>query len=241
MAPIVFVVSNPTYPIHRGHPFVEPSGLTTSPYLQTWEYPRCNLSELVHKLVQIFYHDHPFFHSDFSSFTHPSLVSKLEALDRISGTLHYDLLALQTKTVEEIEELSTLQVEMVKRVDITTSIIIGLEHEKMNLSRRVRDLTDEADVLMNWLKVHGCKPVLQGHEIGNEFEGADEESTVVIDYLAADRGLEDLIYALDKAVEDGVVSFEMYIRQVRVLAREQYFHRAMLVKLKGPNILNWPN
>lgn len=44
-----------------------------------------------------------------------------------------------------------------------------------------------------------------------------------IDGLAADEATKDMIYALDKALEQGVI---------RILAREQFFHRDLLVKLK---------
>ncbi|XP_057460552.1 protein ELC-like [Actinidia eriantha] len=238
IAPIVFVSHTSTCPIHRDHPFVDPdSGATTSPYLLSWLYPRSNLLDLVQNLVNLFSHNHPFaYNSAFSSLSHPS---KREALDRLSCMLHYDMVALRAETEEEIEGLSALQVEMVKRVDIATSMILGLEHEKLNLKRRAMDLTDEADVLMNWLRVHNTKS--GGEEIEEDaFEAVDKESSVMLDCLAADMGLEDLIYALDKAVERGVVDFDVYISQVRKLAREQFVHRALVVKLKGSEMLAWP-
>ncbi|KAK9280912.1 hypothetical protein L1049_003803 [Liquidambar formosana] len=242
MAPVVFITSNSTYPIPFNHPFVQPSGATISPYLQTWLYPRCNLCDLVHNLVKLFSIDHPFIHSTASCSTHPYRASKMEAIDRLAGRLHYDMLFLQAKTEEEIEELSALQVEVVKRVDIATSMIIGLQHERTNLKRRVNVLAGEADVLMNWLRVHDPKSVVAvaADELEDAFEADDEESKSVLDLLAADGAMDDLIYALDKAVEEGVLSFELYIRQVRILAREQFFSRAKLVKLKGSNILHWP-
>ncbi|CAK7346499.1 unnamed protein product [Dovyalis caffra] len=242
MPPMVFVLPNYMSPIHQDHPFVDSSGATTSPYLQTWEFPRCNLTELVHNLVKNFTLDHPFACSPAASFTHPSLVSKREALDRLSVKLHYDTIALLAQTEDEMEDLPILQEELVKRDDIITSMIIGVEHERMNLKDRVENLTNQADVLVNWLRVNDPKSVVTKAENemddGDAFEAGDEESRLLIDYLAADRALEDLIYALDKAVEQGVVSFDVYIRQVRVFAREQFCYKAMLVKLRGPNILH---
>ncbi|XP_057460723.1 protein ELC-like [Actinidia eriantha] len=239
IAPIVYVSPTSTSPIHRDHPFVDPnSGATTSPYLLSWLYPRSNLLDLVQNLVNLFSHNHPFaYNSAFSSLSHPS---KREALDRLSCMLHYDVAALRAKTEEEIEGLSVLQVEMVKRVDIATSMMIGLEHEKLNLNRRAMDLRDEADVLMNWLRVHDTKSRGEEIEDDNAYEVVDEESSVVLDCLAADMSLEDLIYALDKAVERGVVDFDVYISQVRKLAREQFVHRALVVKFKGSEMVAWP-
>lgn len=243
MPPMVFVSSNSLSTIHRDHPFVEPSGATTSPYLQTWTFPRCNLTELVHNFVKLFSHDHPFGYLPAASFTHPSLVSKMEALDRLSGMVHYDIMALLAKTEEETEGLCKLQIEMVKRDDITTGMINGLEHERKNLKDRVAKLMKQADVLMNWLRVNDAKSVvtMAEDEMEDAFEAIDEESKLVIDCLAADRAIEDLVYVLDKAVEQRVVSIDAYVKQVRTLARDQFSHRALLVKLRGPNILHSPD
>ncbi|CAK9143776.1 unnamed protein product [Ilex paraguariensis] len=245
MAPIVFLSPNSMYPIHPDHPFVDSSGSITSPYLQTWFYPRSNLSEFVHNLVKLFSHNHPFYcYSTTSSATHLSIPSKMEAMDRLVCKIHHDMRALRTKTDEEIEELSSLQAEMVKRVDVTTGIIIGLDEEREKLKERVRDLSEEADVLINWLRVYDKKysggTSMVGDDIDDVFEAVDEESKMIIDWKAEDMGLEDLIYELDKAVEKGVVSFRMYITQVRSLAREQFYHRNRLVKLKGTKILHLP-
>ncbi|XP_059625941.1 protein ELC isoform X2 [Cornus florida] len=231
MPPIVFVSSNSNYPIRRDHSFVDTSGAITTPYLETWLYPRCNLSNLVRNLLKLFSHSHPFYYSPSSSFVHPSRFSKREALDRVACSLHYDTVALRAKTEEEIEELSVLQVEMVKRVDVTTSMIIGLEHERTSLKKRTKDLMEEADVLLNWVKVHDHnKNSVAAIEIDDVFETVDDESKRLMDCLAADWAMDDLIYALDKAVEQGVVTFEMYIKQVRILARKQFYYRYMQMK-----------
>lgn len=244
MPPMVHVLSDSTSPIHQDHPFVHSSGATSSPYLQTWAFPRCHLTELVHNLVKIFSRDHPFVYSPAASFTHPSLVSKMEALDRLSGMLHYDTIVLLAQTEEEMEDLSNLQSEMVKRDDTITSMIMGLEHERMNLKHRAMNLMNQADVLVNWLRVNDAKSLvtkLEGEmDDDDAFEAGDEDSNLLIEFLAADSAIEDSMYALDKAVEHGVVSFDAYLRQVRMLAREQFFLRSKLVKLRGPSILHWP-
>ncbi|KAJ9188064.1 hypothetical protein P3X46_003459 [Hevea brasiliensis] len=242
MPPLVFVLVNSMTPIHRDHPFVDLSGSTSSPYLQTWLFPRCNLTNLVRKLVKIFTHDHPFiYNSPVAGFSHPSLVSRMEALDRLSGMLHYDMMAFLAKNEEEVENLSKLQEELIKRDTITRNMISSLEQERSSLKDNVTKLTDEADVVMNWLRVNDANSVAVGRdEMEEAFEAADEESKLKIECLSGDRAIEDLIYALDKAVEEGTVPFDAYIKQVRALAREQFYSRAMLVELaKGRHLFSW--
>ncbi|KAM7521650.1 hypothetical protein LguiA_011552 [Lonicera macranthoides] len=132
MGSVVYVSLNSGHPIQGDHPFVDFSGATTSPYLQTWLYPPSNLSDLVPNLIKLFSHNHAFHYSTMSSLTHPLLPSTRKAMDRLSCKLHYDIVALRAKTTDEIEYLSAIQAKMIERVDITTSIIIGLEHERKN-------------------------------------------------------------------------------------------------------------
>ncbi|WCJ21616.1 Ubiquitin-conjugating enzyme/RWD-like protein [Euphorbia peplus] len=237
MPPLIFV-SPSTSPIHQHHPFVDLSGSTSVPYLQTWTFPRCNLTNLVHNLVKIFRHDHPYFSSSSSSFSHPSLVSKMEAIDRLAGMVHYDVLELKAKSGEEVGELSELHGELRKREMVIRCFMSDLERERLGLEERVMGLREEGELVMKWVNLNGVE---EGFlmEDDDGFEGEDEESKMVIECVAGDRGIEDLMYGMEKGLEGGVMSFEEYIKQVRILSREQFIHRAMLVKLRGPHSLSF--
>lgn len=163
----------------------------------------------------------------------------MEALDRLAGSLYYDMATLTAEAEEQTEQLSKMQAEMVSRAEIANGMVSELEREKLMLTERVKELAVEADVVMNWLRVHDREAwsAATGDEVENAFEithgdGGVGDSKTVVDCLAADKATEDLMYALDEAVERGVVSFQAYIRQVRVLAREQFYHRAILTKLE---------
>ncbi|XP_044487322.1 protein ELC-like [Mangifera indica] len=231
MPPMVFISPNAANHSHHLHPFVDSCGGITSAYLQTWSYPGHNLADLVRNLVKIFSH------ATGSTFTHPSFVSKREAVDRLSGMLHYDVAAAKTTTAREIEELSILQLEMKKRAGDIDRIVAELEMERKKLKERAMELGEKGDVLRNWLAANDPTSFQVMNEIENAFEAIDEGSKIVVENLAADNAIEDVIYAMDKAVEGGVVQFDVYMRQVRMLAREQFFHRYVLVTLKGSNIL----
>lgn len=84
-APVVFV--------HRDHPFVDPvSGAIVTPYISTWDYPRCNLVELVRNLVKIFSYEHGF--SSWNSqglSTEPYIDLRKVAIQRLTGNNHMPL------------------------------------------------------------------------------------------------------------------------------------------------------
>ncbi|GMI98735.1 hypothetical protein like AT2G38830 [Hibiscus trionum] len=235
--PLVFVSIDGTTPIHRHHPFVDnTSGATSPPYLITWRHPSCNLTDLLRNLVHLFSIDHPFSYAPSTTttttktkcFAYPSLVSHKEALDRLVGMLHYDMVALQAGTFEEIEWLSLLQEELKRRDSFTTSMINEMDMERKSLKERAKDWAEETDRLVNWLRVNDGRAVmgLDTGDIGVEdvFE-MDETSRERLETSAADLAIEDVLYKLDKALELEAVSFDSYIKQVRSLAREQFFHR----------------
>ncbi|OVA09873.1 Ubiquitin E2 variant [Macleaya cordata] len=237
--PLVFLSSTSSTQILRDHPFVYPSGAIFSPYLHVWRYPRSNLLDFACNLVRIFTYYHPFSSLVSSRCIDPSLVSKMEALDFLYMTLHHEIVASRAKAKEDIEALFILQAELVHRAETLNITLEESEHERSSLKERVKDLTDEADTLMNWLTVHGCKSSIDRakDKMNDAFEAADQESDQVLDCSSKDKAIEDLLYVLEKAVKEGVVPVDKYLKQVRALAREQFFHRAMLVKLRSSDIL----
>lgn len=234
MAPIVYInLENSVYPIYENHPFADSSGATTSSYLKNWHFTKSNLSGLAHNLIKLFSHNHPFYYSGrASSSAHPSTVSKMEAMDRLACSIYSDMAAITAKTQEEIENLSSLQVELQKRAEAVEILMTVLEREERNLKGRTKELCEESDKLLNWLKVYD-----QGSSyffpIDDAFESLDGKSEIMLECSAADSAVEDLMYKLDKTVEEGVVSFDVYMKQVRVWAREQFYYRAKMEKIES--------
>ncbi|XP_026452103.1 protein ELC-like [Papaver somniferum] len=218
---------------HGLHPFVDCTGVVTSEYLTTWTYPRSNLLDLVRNLVYLIAHHEAFFSSSHLLFSNSSDPIKLEILEHLVAMLQSDVTELQSKTEEDIEALSGLQEELVDRADIATSIILGIENERTSLKQRVLEMTEEADMMAQWLRV--CDPKSTGNKIEAAFEVEDMESKYVLESLAGEEAIEDVVYALDKAIVEGVISLADYLKQVRILSREQFFYKAMLVNLRSSN------
>ncbi|KAL3849915.1 hypothetical protein ACJIZ3_011797 [Penstemon smallii] len=234
MAPIVFVV-NSMYPIYENHPFVDSSGFTTSSYLINWQFiTKCNLLDLVRNLIKLFSLNHPFYYIESwkSSSTHVSMVSKTEAIDSLYCTIVADMTAIKSKTEEEIENFSIVRDELWERGETADILVLGLEFERRCLKGRIDELSYESDKVLNWLKVYEKGCVVSFDEIEDVFEGLDKKSEILIELKAGDNCIEDLMYALDKAVEEGVVNFGSYIKQVRLLAREQFLYRAKIARVE---------
>lgn len=73
-------------------------------------------------------------------------------------------------------------------------------------------------------------------DVDEVFEPADVLSRQMVDCTSADLAVEDTVYSLDKAVQEGAISFEMYLKSVRALSREQFFHRALAAKVRAAQV-----
>lgn len=223
--PLVFINPNSIL-IRTNHPFVSSSGFTNSRYIETWEHPRCNLLDFIRNLKKVLANDHPFVHTD-SIPTRNQSVSRTEALDRLATSLHYDVLTIMERSEKEIENLWKVQSEVKQRSESVKKIITELETERERLKVRALKLKDDSDVLATWVETNLMKPMSMdmGIEEMFEIESAVEE-------LAGDDAIEDVLRVLEEAAARGELEISSYLKQVRVLAREQFFIRHNRLKVE---------
>lgn len=223
--PLLFINPN-SIPIRTNHPFVSSSGFTNSRYIETWEHPRSNLLDSIRNLKKVLANDHPFVHTD-SIPTRNQSVSRTEALDRLATSLHYDVLTIMERSEEETENLWKLQSEVKQRSESVQKIITELETERERLKVIALKLKDDSDVLATWVETNLMKPTSMdmGIEEMFEIESAVEE-------LAGDDAIEDVLRVLEEAAARGELEISSYLKQVRVLAREQFFIRHNRLKVE---------
>ncbi|KAL0775251.1 hypothetical protein Bca101_040403 [Brassica carinata] len=225
--PLVFVIPPDSMtPVRTNHPFVSSSGYTNSNYIETWEYPPCNLLNFVRNLRRVLANDHPFVQTD-SIPTKTRSVSRPEALDRLVTSLHYDVLAIMSISEEEIESLWRLQKEVKQRSESVRTIISDLETERETLKENVLKLEEDTDVLAIWVERNYPKLMkATSKDVGVEemFE-MEEEKKLLVESLAADKAIEDVLCNLEEASRRGEMEIGSYLKHVRVLAREQFFSR----------------
>ncbi|MCL7044657.1 hypothetical protein MKW94_022577 [Papaver nudicaule] len=241
-APFALLSSASTSKSFHDHPFVSPAGVVSIPYTHLWKYPQSNLLDFARNLVHVFTYRHPFAPEPLGPprFIDTSLVSKMEALNFLCISLHRDIIASTDKANDDIDALSSLQAELVHRKEILNIELGESRYERFRLKETVRDLAYEADVLMNWLKVNDHRDShnkMAEDSIDDAFEAVDEESNQVLNCSSEGKAIEDLLFVLDSALKEGVVPLDKYLKQVRTLSREQFFHRAMIVKLRSSDML----
>ncbi|XP_057517136.1 protein ELC-like [Amaranthus tricolor] len=219
MSPMIFIPSNLDCRIHKDHLFIDQSGVVTPPYLLNWDHSRSNLCELLHNLITLFRHDHP---------SMPSSVLKETILNDLYAKISHDLAVRDEQIGDEIERLSNEQIELQKRSYDLDEKICREENERDFLEKRVMEIKEYNEKLFDWLrKYEKMSPTMEN--VANQIFGKKKK---IIDCLIEDDALDDVICALDKGLDEGFVSLDVYIREVRRLARDQFYQRAMRLKLK---------
>jgi ESCRT-I complex subunit TSG101 len=114
-----------------------------------------------------------------------------------------------------------------------------LVQEKEGLENQLQLILTNTDVLETWLKEND-KGVTQV-DIDDVFEPADAHSKQMLECNAADFAIEDILYSLDKAAQEGAIPVDAYLKQVRALSREQFFFRATTMKIRQAQISSQVN
>lgn len=129
-----------------------------------------------------------------------------------------------------MDELMTIQAQLKQRDDHLKHGIRDMQKEKETLEEQLQVILTNTDVLENWLRIND-KPDRKV-EVDDVFEPSDGLSKQMLDCTSADLAVEDILYSLDKAVQEGSISVDIYLKHVRSLAREQFFHRAISTKIR---------
>ncbi|KAL6633232.1 hypothetical protein ACP70R_025903 [Stipagrostis hirtigluma subsp. patula] len=160
----------------------------------------------------------------------PAEVYKRNAIAKLVDMAYADAAALRTAREAEVDALFAVQAELRHRGDLVADGVRKMGEEKEALERRLQDVMTATDAMEAWVS-NNSRRGNNTQSTEEAIEPADVLSRQMIDCTAADLALEDTIYALDKAIQEGSVQFDGYLRSVRALSREQFFHRALSAKV----------
>ncbi|KAG7550558.1 ESCRT assembly domain [Arabidopsis thaliana x Arabidopsis arenosa] len=251
--PCVYV--NPTRDmiIKRPHSNVSPSGLVSLPYLQNWIYPSSNLVDLASHLSAAFSRDPPLYSqrrpppqpspSIGSGYSRPlnprqtddaAEVYKKNAINKIVEMVHGDLVLMRSAREVETEGLLSLQSGLKRREEEINNGLKEMVNEKETLEQQLQVIAMNTDVLGSWIRENQgkAKNLLVDLDVDDAFECSETLSKQMLECTALDLAIEDVVYSMDKSFRDGSLPFDQYLRNVRLLSREQFFHRATAEKVR---------
>ncbi|GAB4822413.1 hypothetical protein N2152v2_009459 [Parachlorella kessleri] len=146
--------------------------------------------------------------------------------------------AAQSGSAAEVDRLAQAQAELARREAHLQQEVASLQAERIALDRAAQELGAAGSQLDHWLANNErALDVVRGKDGGGggppqldpdaAIVAADALSQQALDVQAFDLALEDALYALDKALNAGLVQPDAYIKQVRAVCRQQFMARAV--------------
>lgn len=165
-----------------------------------------------------------------------SEVYKRNAVNKLVEMVHGDIIGMRKAREVEVEGLFSAQAVLRRREEEINKGLKEMQDEKEGLEQQLQVVLMNTDVLDSWVRDNEGKRKNLGMtnvNVDEAFHCADVLSKQMLDCTSADLAIEDVVYSLDKAVQDGAVPFDQYLRNVRLLSREQFFHRATAAKVRA--------
>ncbi|KAJ0797047.1 putative ubiquitin E2 variant, ubiquitin-conjugating enzyme/RWD, steadiness box (SB) [Helianthus annuus] len=165
----------------------------------------------------------------------PNEVYRRNAINKLVENVHTDVEELRKKREVEMEGMFTAQAVLRQREEEISKGLREMQYEKEALEQQLQMVLMNTDLLEGWVRENEGK---LGGDVGSvnadeAFEPLDSLSKQMLESTSSDLAIEDAIYAMDKAVQHGSIPFDLYLRNVRLLSREQFFHRATSAKVRA--------
>ncbi|MBA0780557.1 hypothetical protein Gotri_004648 [Gossypium trilobum] len=165
-------------------------------------------------------------------------VYRRNAVNKLVEMVHGDIIKMRKEREAEMEGLFSAQGVLRKREEEVNKGLKEMQDEKEALEQQLQVVLMSTDVLAGWVGENEGKIKNLGNnndnvDVDEVFHCADVLSKQMLDCTAADLAIEDVVYSLDKALQEGAVPFDQYLRNVRLLSREQFFHKATAAKVRA--------
>ncbi|CAL1377107.1 unnamed protein product [Linum trigynum] len=165
----------------------------------------------------------------------PAEIYRRNAINKIVEMAHGDISQLRKTREAEMEGLFSAQAVLRRREEDVNRGFKELQDEREGLEGQLQMVLMNSDILEAWVRENEGK--VKGNlgevDVDSAFECTDSLSKQMLECTAADLAIEDVVYSLDKAVQEGAMPFDQYLRNVRFLSREQFFHRATGAKVRA--------
>ncbi|KAJ6307475.1 hypothetical protein OIU76_017299 [Salix suchowensis] len=162
-------------------------------------------------------------------------VYKRNVINKLVETVHGDMLLLRKTREAEMESLFSAQAVLRRREEEVNKGLKEMRDEMEGLESQLQAVLMNTDVLEAWVRQNEgkLKGGMKDIDVDKAFECVDVLSKQMLECTAADMAIEDVVYSLDKAVQEGAMPFDQYLRNVRLLSREQFFNRATAAKVRA--------
>jgi ESCRT-I complex subunit TSG101 len=232
--PLVYAFpASPAAALVPDHPFVDHrTGRVRAalPYLDEWRVPASSLAGLVRSLVAAFRMCHPLVNFDIGgAVTSRASPEEEEAVrlhkvltDALIARLGTDTAAFRDHVHQDIQNVSLLQARLGERADAMDRAVCKLEEERMMLERAVTASLRYRSELVRWLRK--TTPAAEPGTVLEPQAAGSGDAKLWLESKASELAFDDAIDVLGQALLNGALAFPEYIKRVKIIAREQFFH-----------------
>jgi len=154
---------------------------------------------------------------------------KAKLTDEVKGKLLLKIMKFHKTWTDETNELQHLQHNLSQAERKLENERGGLTQEIGELKRLKNELETANVSLQSWLDTNSNNEPI---DLLDTVEPANCWTKQVMKAVALDSAIDDTLYSLDRALGEDVIDYKKYIKQVRKLTREQFFARALSLKIR---------
>ncbi len=258
--PVVYVTPTADMIVKPRHRHVDSAGMTYLPYLSAWSAKTCNLRDLVATVIKVFCTDPPVrakpkgpaapdpaaaadanggvpslvasasqptgmsasaggVVQPGKSFEDPSAVIKRNAIQAVTEKLRRELKLVYEQLASEIDDLMSAG---------SGDPAARKQKELRKVRGEVEAAVAKNDELTRWLAANDSAGQV---DIDAITEPRDPLSKQLLHLVATDAAMEDCLYYLEKALMSGTLDSAEFLKQYRVIARDQYWSRALMKRV----------
>ena len=152
------------------------------------------------------------------------------ALKQVTEEMEKILVEMNDRMSSELETLVLEQSQLSAGAREIEEGLAALHAEGRELQAHLASLGTRSEELEGWLAKHDTDVELDPEQI---VEPKDAVSAQLLDEIAHDMAMEDAIVLLEEAYADENIDTANFLKQVRKIARQQFFHKALVRKLTG--------
>jgi len=233
------------------HQHVDQTGMTYLPYLSSWN-PGYNLVGLAETLCKVFSQDPPVRAQGPPPKNQPppqiqqqpspvqqqqpipkgpdqELALKRNAIIKLTDKTQSKLHEFNVNCTSEIDDLIAKNSQFEGKISVLQQQKQQIDKEKIILGQGIDDMTKRFEEINKWLGNNDNNDLKI--DIDAVTEPRDPLSRQLLYLVAEDATIEDTLYYLEKALVNGDLNPEAWIKNVRSLATEQFLKRATIKRI----------
>jgi len=158
----------------------------------------------------------------------PETVIKKNAIIKLTEKLQTNLHSFHINCTSEIDDLIAKNSEIEGKIAVLQQQKKQIEQEKIILGTGIDEMTKRFEEINKWLE---SNENISQIDIDAVTEPKDPLSRQLLYLVAEDATIEDSLYYLEKALVNGDLSCEAWIKNVRSLSTEQFIKRATIKRI----------